>query len=105
MRADAHEVSSIRERLAGSNDSDVLATGLSRGEVLLTNDKDFGEMVVRDGEASAGVILLRLPRMSPDERAERIVAWLRVHGSDSQGSFVVLSPETHRIRRLTPPKS
>ncbi|MCC7186918.1 MAG: DUF5615 family PIN-like protein, partial [Acidobacteria bacterium] len=94
LRADGHQVFAVRERLPGSNDGDVLAVSLSRDEVLVTHDKDFGELVVRDGEASAGVILLRLPRMTPDERALRLVEWLRVHGAEIAGRFVVLSTET-----------
>lgn len=102
LRAAGHQVFAVRERLAGSNDNDILAISLARDEVLVTHDKDFGELVVRDGNGSAGVILLRLPRMTPDERADRLVVWLAIHGAETGGRFVVLSTETHRVRRLDP---
>jgi predicted nuclease of predicted toxin-antitoxin system len=62
-RAMGYNMASIKEIMPGAADDAVLAKSLSDGRVLITFDKDFGEMTFRRGRsASAGVILLR-PRL------------------------------------------
>jgi predicted nuclease of predicted toxin-antitoxin system len=39
----------------------VLATAHQEQQILITNDKDFGELVFRHRQPHAGVILFRLP--------------------------------------------
>jgi predicted nuclease of predicted toxin-antitoxin system len=54
LRQSGHDVLWIREAAPGSADSDVLARALAEGRLLITFDKDFGELVSRRG-AKAGV--------------------------------------------------
>ena len=50
----------IRETAQGADDDTVLAMALADGRVLVTFDKDFGEMAFRQGkQATCGVVLLR----------------------------------------------
>jgi predicted nuclease of predicted toxin-antitoxin system len=57
----------IKDLSRAADDDDVLALGCSESRVLLTFDKDFGEMAFRQGKTSvAGVILLRLRLRDPD---------------------------------------
>ena len=46
-------------------DDDVLAKAHTENWILITNDKDFGEMVFRERKSHRGIIFLRLQ----DERA------------------------------------
>jgi predicted nuclease of predicted toxin-antitoxin system len=66
-RQAGHDMAWIAESSAGANDDAVLAASLTERRVLLTFDKDFGEMVFRQGKnASCGVILLRPTIRDPD---------------------------------------
>jgi predicted nuclease of predicted toxin-antitoxin system len=47
LRADGWTVASIRETYGGAIDPDVLAVAVGAGAVLLTQDKDYGELVYR----------------------------------------------------------
>ena len=58
LRSNGHTVEAIVETCPGSTDDDVLAMAANVGAVLLTQDKDFGELVYRQGQASAGVLLM-----------------------------------------------
>lgn len=60
LRAEGHAVLSIAEMEPSISDEAVLTLANQRGAGLLTADKDFGELVFRQGRVSAGVLLLRL---------------------------------------------
>ncbi len=60
LRADGHLVEAVSELSPGITDDEVLSEATDQGEVLLTADKDFGELVYRQGRASTVVVLIRL---------------------------------------------
>jgi len=62
-RAAGHDVMWIREVSRGADDNAVLALALSEKRILLTFDKDFGEMVFRLGSAASCGIILARPRL------------------------------------------
>ncbi|MDO9280403.1 MAG: DUF5615 family PIN-like protein [Pseudomonadota bacterium] len=62
----------IAELAPSIADVDVLGRAVAGGRVLLTDDKDFGELVVLESRPHRGVVLLRLAGMRPVERARRI---------------------------------
>lgn len=65
LRVQSHEVFSVYDEARGMADEDVLAKAYSESWILITNDKDFGELVFRARKPHRGVIFLRLQ----DERA------------------------------------
>jgi predicted nuclease of predicted toxin-antitoxin system len=67
--------------------------------MLITADKDFGEIVFRQGRSSGGVILIRLQGLSPEAKAEAVSKAINEHPSELPGNFSVLSPGALRIRR------
>ena len=60
LRKQNHEVFSVFEESRGINDEDIIQKAASENWILITNDKDFGDKVYRDGRLHRGVILLRL---------------------------------------------
>jgi hypothetical protein len=66
-RQEGHDLAWISELSPGADDDTVLAQSLAQNRVLLTFDKDFGEMAFRQGkDATCGVILMR-PRLREPE--------------------------------------
>ena len=65
LLAEGHEVISVFDESQGSPDLEVPLRALAEDWILITNDKDFGELVFREQLEHHGVILLRLD----DERA------------------------------------
>ncbi len=100
LRADGHDVTFILEAGRGSDDEDVLDVAHGEGAILLTDDKDFGDLVMFQRRPSAGVILLRLEGVPPQERAEMVSALLREHTADLAEAFTVVKRDNVRIRRL-----
>jgi predicted nuclease of predicted toxin-antitoxin system len=70
--------------------------------VLITADKDFGELVFRQRQASTGVLLLRLWGLAPATKASVVSAAIHEHGRELTGAFAVLSHKSIRIRRMLP---
>lgn len=100
LRADGHSVQSVAELDPGIDDEAVLLKSREANAVLLTADKDFGELVFRQGLAQSGVVLIRLAGIAPERKAE-LVSWaFAQHSQELHRSFSVLSPSALRIRNL-----
>jgi predicted nuclease of predicted toxin-antitoxin system len=65
LRKQSHDVFSIYEKSRGMSDDDILDKAYFESWIIITNDKDFGEMVYRKKRLHHGVVFLRLQ----DERA------------------------------------
>jgi predicted nuclease of predicted toxin-antitoxin system len=100
LRAAGHDVFWVRTHLGGASDVQVLAHAVAEGRLLLTFDKDFGELAFRSNlPATCGVVLFRLSVRSPDEMAARVVEALAIRG-DWTGNFAVVSDDRIRMRTL-----
>jgi predicted nuclease of predicted toxin-antitoxin system len=99
LRHDGHCVLYIAEMSPSVSDDVVLEQANLEDAVLITADKDFGELVYRQGRIHSGVVLLRLAGLSPMSKAEATSAALRDRGLEIQEAFAVVSPRNIRIRR------
>lgn len=89
VRQSGYDVGWIAESSPGVDDDVVLGTALAEGRVLLTFDKDFGEMAFRQGKsATCGVLLLRPRVRSPSYLAQFVLAVLRQNAT-WEGNFSV----------------
>ena len=99
LRAEGHIVEYVHEIAGGSDDDVVLALANTTGQILLTDDKDFGELVFRRRLPSTGVILARLASLPNEQKGEVIARVLREHEPELANAFTVISPRAVRIRR------
>lgn len=99
LRQSGHEVTDIKETTPGIADRQVLSVANESGAVLLTNDKDFGELIFRDRLFSKGVVLLRFGKLEAAERIELLRSILEEHRSELSGAFTVITSVGVRIRR------
>lgn len=98
LRQGGHEVLFIAELDPGLEDEAVLALANDRDALLLTADKDFGELVFRLGKVTTGVILLRVAGLKPRRKAEIVEACVAKHGEELPRTFTVIAPGGVRIR-------
>ena len=98
MRADPHEVAYVAEQTPGVSDDAVLDRAQTTGAVLLTADKDFGELVYRQRRAAGGVVLIRLAGMAADRKAEVVATVFREHADALRQSFTVIMPGAVKVR-------
>ena len=102
LRSHGHDVVWIREDSPGISDHDVLSRATAEGRILITFDKDFGELVFRLGlNAPSGVILFRIPPDSPSFVAQTAVTVLESR-TDWAGHFSVVDENRVRMTPLIP---
>jgi predicted nuclease of predicted toxin-antitoxin system len=100
LRAAGHDVLWIAETQPGTGDEDVLGQARHEERVLLTFDRDFGELIIRRGfSPPSGVLYLRLPRTAVNLALQRLGAVLD-RGEAIEGSLIVIAPAKERRRKL-----
>jgi predicted nuclease of predicted toxin-antitoxin system len=99
LRHSGHQVWYVAEWEPGISDEVVLDLANRERAILLTADRDFGELVFRQGRVTTGVILLRLSGLSPARKAEIVNVALAAHGNAMEHAFTVITPGAVRIRR------
>jgi predicted nuclease of predicted toxin-antitoxin system len=95
-----HDVVWVRMAAPGTTDPDVLAWATREERILLTFDKDFGELA--KGSAlppTCGVVLLRMPMPKPGEVGQRLADLITAR-DDWAGYFSVIEPGRVRMRSL-----
>lgn len=98
LRSLGHDVLAAGEAMPRAYDEDILARAVSEARIVVTNDKDFGDLVFRSGHSHAGIILLRLQDESPGNRVAVVQAVLQQCSGTLADHFVVAT-ETHiRVR-------
>ena len=103
LRDTGHDVLYAAESRKQTSDADLLAEAESQGYVVVTEDKDFGELIFRDHLNSHGVMLLRMENRPAAHRLARLQQiWVLVE-SRLPGHFVVVSSSKIRLRPLTTP--
>lgn len=100
LRTEGFDVLSVAEASAGADDDRVIARALHDGRILLTEDKDFGQLVFAAGRKTLGVVLLRFPAGVRSGVGARTLELVRKHADRLVGSFVVLQPDCIRISIL-----
>lgn len=87
LRAAGHDVAWVRADAPGSRDEDVLARAIAQRRILLTFDKDFGELAWRSAlPADCGIILFRLA-MPPAAAVGATLASIVTARTDWAGHF------------------
>ncbi len=100
LRAHGYSVYSIRENHQGIKDKEVLRIASEREEILITEDKDFGELAFRQFDKSKGIILVRLFDIEPKSRPQIVLSSILTHVDSLEGHFMVITSNKIRIREL-----
>lgn len=98
LRQDGHEVAYIAEMEPGIPDEIVLRKAHEQEGILLTVDKDFGELTYRQNLIHRGVVLIRLAGLSNQTQAELVAQALHERGGEFVNAFSVISPGMIRVR-------
>ena len=101
LREDDHAVLYVTEMDPGISDEEVLDKAEKGSAILITADKDFGELVFRQQRITNGVVLVRLAGLLPSKKAEIASTMIKKHLDAIQNAFSVISPNAIRIRRIS----
>ena len=78
LRKESFNVTSVFERkLTGSSDEKILRLARKEKRIILTHDKDFGNLIRQPYQLHGGVILLRLKNQSPQNVIRYLIPFLK----------------------------
>ena len=102
LRLAGISVYSVAESSPGITDEEVMPLSENLRAMILTDDKDFGEIVFRKQRSCRGIVLLRLTGVDYSRKADHVIQVIDRYGSEMIGKFVVITAERVRIRKLLP---
>ena len=97
LRAAGHDVAAVAEITPRADDERVMSLAQSEQRILLTEDKNFGQMVHAAPTATPGVILLRFRSRERLGLGRAVVDLVARCGADLAGRFVVVTPGRVRV--------
>ena len=100
LRAEGHDVWYASESAGGADDESVLNHAATEERVLLTEDKDFGELVIRLGLPAYGIVLLRINPADSESKLCRLREVLTSDAARIPGAFVVVDELKTRFRPI-----
>ena len=92
LRSADHDVLAIAEVSPREEDQDVMERAVREGRLLITEDKDFGQLVYAKMEKTGGVIFIRFPARVRRSLPATVVEVVRRRGQRLIGTFTVLQP-------------
>ncbi len=100
LREAGHNVMAVAEgSLRGSSDAEVMRRSNAERRILLTEDKDFGQLVFAAVKANAGVLFERYPHSARRGLASAVLDLVTSRGDTLYGTFAVIEPGRVRIGR------
>lgn len=99
LRNKGFDVVYILETNRGADDDVILEMANADKRLLLTQDKDFGELVFRLKNVHHGVILIRLEGYTAASKANIVMNMLLKYQNELIRSFTVIQPNAIRIRK------
>lgn len=104
LRHAGHDVNWVAESMPGASDRNVLSHAQYEDRLLITFDKDFGELAFRTGQpASSGIILFRITMASAKQVGDMAVTVLEGR-SDWADHFSVVEDTRVRMTALSDSK-
>ena len=104
LRGSGHDVLYVAEAAAGLRDVEVVALAMRENRLLLTADKDFGDLVFRRGRSVPGVVLMRINPDRAELKTIRLAAAIDRYGEELFGRYMVIEggmlPVTSAVERI-----
>lgn len=101
LRHAGYDVAAVAEDMAGAKDREVLARAVRENRIILTFDRDYGELIYRLRQpAPDGVVYLRFDPATPEEPCDRLLGILSIPELILAGSFTVVDRQRVRQRSL-----
>jgi predicted nuclease of predicted toxin-antitoxin system len=100
LREQGHDAVSILEVSPGISDDMVLSKAFNEARILVTMDKDFGDIVFRSNKDHCGIILLRVSNWRSEHKIRILSNILSHHMHELESNFIVATEQSVRIVRM-----
>ena len=100
LRQAGYPIFSVYEEHRGISDPEVIELANEQNCVIVTEDKDFGELTYRLEIPNKGIVLIRLSGLAIQDKVDTILQVFEQFGGELYGSFTVVKADRVRIRKL-----
>jgi len=100
MREAGYDVTYAAEDNTGASDTSLLQIAFNENRILVTKDKDFGELAIRFGQSNTGVVLIRIEQLNKSENCLLVLKAIQKYESELKSAFTVIQEDKIRIRTL-----
>ena len=97
LRGAGHDVAAVCELSRGATDDVVIEIAVRENRILLTEDKDFGQLVHAQAANPPGVIFIRFPGNARQALTEAIMQLVAMGEAKIKGKFIVVQPGRIRV--------
>ena len=97
LKEEGHDSIYVGDTMPGSSDEDVLTFSENEGRILVTDDKDFGELVFRMSRPTSGVILFRITTKNTQKRFRILLHALK--NENLEGNFTTIKEDRIKVRK------
>jgi predicted nuclease of predicted toxin-antitoxin system len=100
LRGAGHDVFYVGEAAAGISDAEVILLAMNENRLLLTDDKDFGDLIFRGRSSVSGAVLMRIDPDKGKLKKMRLAAAIERYGEELFGRYTVIEEGRFRSRQL-----
>ena len=97
LKSIGHEIFSVHDESRGVDDETIINKANKENFILITNDKDFGELIFKMNKEHKGVILLSLENESPENKILVLSKLLESYSEKLANNFTVVSEKSIKI--------
>lgn len=100
IRSLSHDVLDIKEQnLFRMPDDDISQMAQNMERILITNDKDFSNILTYSPSEYHGIIILRLSRLTINGAVKRLIGFLKTLSEEQiRGKLAIVEPDRVRFR-------
>ena len=91
-----------RERCPGAEDSVVAQLAVDERRILVTEDKDFGQLAQALSAGLVGVVLIRFPTQARSTLGPSVLQAVSLFGRQLERGFAVVEPGQIRLTTFEP---
>jgi predicted nuclease of predicted toxin-antitoxin system len=103
LRSLGHDIETVASLARGARDVEVLRIASDQSRVLLTFDRDFGELVFRLGQPTRRIVFIRYDHLDALRPARLVLSLLEMPGMELHDFFTTISGDEVRQRRIVRP--
>jgi len=100
LRERGYDVQWIGDIASGVDDSTVFAISRKDGRIILTEDKDFGELAIRFKCKTSGIIFLRIEPDKKELREQRVLELFRNFPGKLKNHLIIIDAQKFRFRKI-----
>ena len=100
LREEGYDIKAVRDIDPRMDDENIIHTAVTENRMVVTMDKDFGELVYHASMKHCGVLLLRLENATGIEKLQVVKHIMKNYSSQIKDCFCVYQNDRFRIRKI-----